>query len=69
MHFKLDENLGTRTQKLFADAGHQVETILSEGLQGCSDQYLMDVCRAEKLCLVTLDMMGIPLNQETSRGL
>ncbi|MCL6614147.1 MAG: DUF5615 family PIN-like protein [Firmicutes bacterium] len=56
MHFKLDENFGTRTRKLFEDAGHQVETVLSEGLQGCSDQRLLDVCRAEKLCLVTLDI-------------
>ncbi|MGE5527563.1 MAG: DUF5615 family PIN-like protein [Patescibacteria group bacterium] len=56
MRFKLDENFGTRTQKLFRDAGHQVETVLSEGLQGCSDERLLDVCRAEHLCLVTLDI-------------
>lgn len=56
MRFKLDENFGTRTQKLFMDAGHQVETVVGEGLQGCSDQCLLEACRAEKLCLVTFDI-------------
>ncbi|MFZ5435589.1 MAG: DUF5615 family PIN-like protein [Bacillota bacterium] len=56
MIFKLDENFGTRTQQLFKDAGHQVETVLGEGLQGCSDQHLFEACQKERLCLVTMDI-------------
>jgi predicted nuclease of predicted toxin-antitoxin system len=56
MRFKLDENLGTRTQELFRAAGHEVQTVRSEELQGCSDQYLYEVCCSEERCLVTLDL-------------
>jgi len=54
--FKLDENFGTRTQRLFHAAGHEVQTIREEGLQGYSDQHLYEVCCAEQRCLVTLDL-------------
>lgn len=33
MRFKLDENFGTRTQKLFEGLGYDVETVRNEGLQ------------------------------------
>ncbi len=56
MNFKLDENLGTRTQQLFRETGHHVETVHDEGLSGGSDQRLYEICCAEKLCLVTLDL-------------
>lgn len=56
MRFKLDENFGTRTQNLFNDAGHDVRTVRDEGLQGCSDRHLYDICCAEQRCLVTLDL-------------
>ena len=56
MKFKLDENFGTRTQRLFHAAGHEVQTVREEGLQGCSDQHLYEVCCAEQRCLVTLDL-------------
>ena len=56
MRFKLDENFGTRCQDLFKNNGHDVETVVSENLQGCGDQTLYDVCRQENRCLVTLDM-------------
>ena len=56
MRFKLDENFGTRTRKLFNDAGHDVRTVRDEGLQGCSDRHLYDACCAEQRCLVTLDL-------------
>lgn len=56
MRFKLDENLGTRTLRLFRVAGHDVQTVRDEALQGCSDRHLYDVCCAEKRCLVTLDL-------------
>ncbi len=56
MNFKLDENLGTRTQQLFREAGHQVQTVRDEGLSGGSDQHLYEICCAERFCLVTLDL-------------
>jgi predicted nuclease of predicted toxin-antitoxin system len=56
MKFKLDENLGTRLQALFRRYGHEVETVIGEGLQGCADTRLFETCCAEQLCLVTLDL-------------
>jgi predicted nuclease of predicted toxin-antitoxin system len=54
--FKLDENLGTRTQQLFRTAGHDIATVGGEKLAGYPDQKLYEVCRAESRCLVTLDL-------------
>jgi len=56
MKFKLDENFGTRTQELFHSASHDVQTVLNQNIQGCSDKYLYEVCRKEHRCLVTLDL-------------
>ncbi len=56
MRFKLDENFGTRTQRLFVEAGHDVHTVRHELLQGASDEQLYRVCCAEKRCLVTFDL-------------
>ncbi len=56
MKFKLDENFGKRTVHLFQAAGHDVQTTIDEGMQGCSDRHLYDACCAEQRCLVTLDM-------------
>ncbi|MBI3977299.1 MAG: DUF5615 family PIN-like protein [Chloroflexi bacterium] len=56
MRFKLDENLGTRTQQVFQSAGYEAQTVRDEGLQGSSDQGLYEVCRSEQYCLVTLDL-------------
>jgi len=54
--FKLDENFGTRTQRLFQTAGHDVSTVEQERLSGCPDRKLYDVCVRERRYLVTLDM-------------
>ena len=56
MRFKLDENLGTRTQQLFRTHEHDAQTARSEGLQGASDQRVYEACRIEQRCLVTLDL-------------
>jgi predicted nuclease of predicted toxin-antitoxin system len=56
MRFKLDENFGTRTQRIFKSTGHDVQTVREESLQGASDQHLYEVCCTEQLCLVTLDL-------------
>jgi predicted nuclease of predicted toxin-antitoxin system len=47
MKVKLDENFGTRTQRLFEAADHDVCTVRDEGLRGCSDQRLYDTCCVE----------------------
>jgi predicted nuclease of predicted toxin-antitoxin system len=54
--FKLDENFGTRTQRLFTAAGHDVATVDSQGLCCCPDRRLFEVCGRESRCLVTLDI-------------
>lgn len=56
MKFKLDENFGTRTQQLFLAAGHDVSTVGSQGLCGCPDRRLFEICARESRCLVTLDI-------------
>ena len=56
MNFKLDENLGTRTQRLFQDSDYEVHTVRDEGLQGCSDQSLYEIVCSESRCLVTMDL-------------
>jgi hypothetical protein len=38
MKFKLDENLGRRTQDSFRNAGHDVGTVSEEKLCGASDE-------------------------------
>ena len=56
MNFKLDENFGNRTQHLFKAMGHDVQTVSSQTLSGCSDQRLYEVCCVEKRCLITMDL-------------
>ena len=56
MKFKLDENFGTRTLNIFRSAGYDVQTVWEQGLQGCSDRQIYEICCSEKKCLVTLDL-------------
>jgi predicted nuclease of predicted toxin-antitoxin system len=56
MKFKLDENFGTRTQQLLQAAGHDVHSILQEGLQGADDETIYSICCVEQRYLVTLDL-------------
>ena len=56
MKLKLDENLGNRGAELFRQAGHDVATVHEEGLGSCTDPTLVETCRRERRCLVTLDL-------------
>ena len=56
MKFKLDENLSVRLQNLLQQAGHDVRTVHSQSLGGCSDRHLYDVCCHEERTLLTFDL-------------
>lgn len=62
MKIKLDENLGNRGAELFRQAGHDIITVPQQGLCSSPDGELLEICRKEKRCLVTLDLdFGNPL--------
>ncbi len=62
MKLKLDENLGSRGAELFRQAGHDISTVAQQGLCSATDKKLLEICRAEKRCLITLDLeFGNPL--------
>lgn len=54
--FKLDENLPRDAEGLLGEAGHDVETALSERLGGGPDRKVFDASRSEDRILVTLDL-------------
>ncbi len=56
MKMKLDENIGKRGQALLKEAGYDVCTILEQNLQSAPDPTVIEVCRVEQRCLVTLDL-------------
>jgi predicted nuclease of predicted toxin-antitoxin system len=56
MRFKLDENIGSRSARLFPEAGHDVETVFEERLSGASDEVIFETCIREKRCLLTRDL-------------
>ena len=56
MRLKLDENLGQRWIQLLREAGHDVLTVLEEGLSGADDFGVIGAAGAERCCFVTLDL-------------
>jgi predicted nuclease of predicted toxin-antitoxin system len=56
MRFKLDENLDPRLASLLSEGGHDVETVLSEGMSGKSDETIYAMCQEERRTLLTLDL-------------
>lgn len=62
MKIKLDENVGRRGADLLRQAGHDVETVASQGMCSASDRDLIFACRREGRALVALDLdFGNPL--------
>ena len=53
---KLDEHLPTELKRLFAEAGHDAETVLDDGLGGAQDEVVAAACASEERVLVTQDL-------------
>lgn len=56
MRIKLDENLPVRLAEALTGAGHDVDTVLTEGLLGCEDDAVWSAAQESKRFLVTQDM-------------
>jgi predicted nuclease of predicted toxin-antitoxin system len=56
IHFKLDENLPAQAVDTLRKAGHDVRTVLEQGLGGAADRAIFEACAAERRVLVTLDL-------------
>jgi len=55
MKFKLDENLPLEIAEAFRDAGHEIDSVQSEGLTGATDVKILDQVQIENQILLTMD--------------
>ena len=44
MRLKLDENITIALKPLLAAAGHEVHSVIDEGMQGTDDEHLFAAC-------------------------
>lgn len=56
MHFKLDENLPQDLADFLSVHGHEVETVASERMSGCTDAGLAETCVREGRVLISFDL-------------
>lgn len=56
MKFNLDENFGQRCVEVLAAAGHDVATVAGQRMSGAADADVLEACRTEQRCLVSLDL-------------
>lgn len=56
MKIKFDENFDRRLEPLLAADGHDVDSVLSEGLGGAKDELVYETCKSLGRTLVTLDL-------------
>ena len=56
MKFKLDENFGQRCVEVLTAAGHEVATVAGQRMSGAADADVLEACRREDRCLVSLDL-------------
>ena len=55
MKFKIDENSPAEIAFQLAEAGHDAETVVTEGITGAADSDLLEAARREGRVLLTLD--------------
>ncbi|MGH7139822.1 MAG: DUF5615 family PIN-like protein [Pirellulales bacterium] len=53
---KFDENLDRRLEPLLAAAGHDIDSVLAEGLGGAKDELIYETCKSLGRALITLDL-------------
>jgi len=56
VRLKLDENLGRRLRPLLAAHGHDVDTVVNEGLGGADDNAVAAAAQREGRMLLTIDL-------------
>lgn len=56
MKFKIDENLPVEAADILQQAGHETDTVHSEGITGTDDLNISRICRREQRILITLDL-------------
>lgn len=56
MKVKLDENITAAAKALIAQHGHEVDTVVDEGLTGATDSVVIEACRSDQRMLVTFDV-------------
>jgi predicted nuclease of predicted toxin-antitoxin system len=56
LKIKLDENIPTSLVSILSGLGHDVDTVVSEGLKGRDDETVREAARADNRFLITQDL-------------